>query len=474
MADGGVAPIIRRALGKAVPPALAGAALLGLPSFFLQSSAYATTLAAILGAIAGGASGAYRWARRSVADPLLGAFRDLPGQQFGFCTGLTQSGATTPALTDWMHSALQHIAFGDPGHPVPLTFGDLRGSDPEHPAIDLRVVTTNLSMRRPHTLPRLGMPAGFMPAEWERLFPKAVMDYLYATGSSEWQRLEGAWLFPQEEMLPVVVAVRMSLSFPVLFTAIPLKIEDTELPAIVASLGGRPCKRIRTAHFSDGGISSNFPIHMFDAWLPSRPTFAFSLEDILWDPAEVTSRVALPATASDGMGVQIKELRSLTDFAWQILNSAKDWQDQLLSGITGQRERIVRIFLTDSEGGLNLDMPPAVSRRLMAWGYEAGRKFADGEFDFDEHRWRRLLALHQHLESNLDAVDRVWDGGFAEWYRRYAPEARSYTRLGKADRARVAADLAAMLDARSLPGAIRNPQDKFPQRTGAMKIVPRY
>jgi hypothetical protein len=29
----------------------------------------------------------------------------------------------------------------------------------------------------------------------------------------------------------------------------------------------------------DGGICSNFPIHLFDTWLPERPTFGFKLTD---------------------------------------------------------------------------------------------------------------------------------------------------------------------------------------------------
>ncbi len=49
--------------------------------------------------------------------------RPLPSAQFGFCTGKTQPGNAHPALTDWIHRALQHIAFGDPEHPTPLTFG---------------------------------------------------------------------------------------------------------------------------------------------------------------------------------------------------------------------------------------------------------------------------------------------------------------------------------------------------------------
>jgi hypothetical protein len=70
------------------------------------------------------------------------------------------------------------------------------GPDPERRDIDLQIVTTNLSMRRPHTLPRLGVPAGFMPEAWARLFPKPVLDYLIGSEGRPWRRFSGAWLFP--------------------------------------------------------------------------------------------------------------------------------------------------------------------------------------------------------------------------------------------------------------------------------------
>lgn len=476
MEAGGVRPLVTAALAGGVPLAFLGAALFGTISWLAQPSLYPTALAAALGGFIGEALGVYRWLRSTIADPLIAAIRQLPDKDFGFCTGLTQPGQDAPALTDWIHAALQHIAFGDPNHPRPLTFGDLACPEDPSRAINLQVVTTNLSMRRPHTLPRLGAAAGFMPESWARLFPEPVMAYLKSEGSRPWRRFAGAWLFPREEALPVVVAVRMSLSFPVLFTSVPLKIEDTELPSIVKSLGGKPYKRIRTAHFSDGGISSNFPIHMFDAPLPSRPTFAFALEELLWNPEEVTGRVALPATASEGMGVQIKELKTVQDFAWQILNSAKDWQDQLTSEITGQRERIARIFLSRSEGGLNLAMSAETSRQLMAWGYEAGSRFKNGDFSFDEHRWRRLLVLYRHLDENLAAVERVWDEGFGDWYEAYAPLVKSYKRLTLRDRAHIADTMRALMAAQQggAPEAIADAQDKLPRKVGVLKVAPRF
>ena len=475
---GGVRPLLLCALRHAALPALGSAALLSVPSWLLGAGLYATLLAALLGGLVGGVTGAFFWAQWALIQPLADGWKHLPENDFGFCTGKTQTGHDGPGLTDWIHGAIQHIAFGDPTHARPLTFGDLLQAPDGKAPIDLKVVTTNLSMRRPHTLPRLGMAAAFLPDHWDRLFPKAVMDYLYGGGTKAWQRHKDAWLFPREENLPVVVAVRMSLSFPLLFTAVPLLIKDRELPSIVGSLGGEPFGTIRTAHFSDGGISSNFPIHMFDSWLPTRPTFAFSLDELILEGDAVNSlaqRVALPKTTVQGMGVPVKQLRTLPDFAWQILNSAKDWQDQLLSELTGQRERIVRIFLTEKEGGLNLNMPPEVSRSLMYWGYQAGRKFTEGDFSFDEHKWRRLLVLYRHLEQNLAAMEQVWEGGFADWYEQYAPIARSYKDLSQADRKRIATHVRALLAARDMSEeVIRGAERKFPRKAGVLKVAPKY
>src|SRR5207248_6307519 len=72
--------------------------------------------------------------------------------------------------------------------------------------------------------------------------------------------------FPPEDDVPVLLAFRLSLSFPLLLTAVRLHANTYDGPAYVP-----------VAHwFSDGGLSSNFPIHFFDAWMPRRPTFALS------------------------------------------------------------------------------------------------------------------------------------------------------------------------------------------------------
>ncbi|EGF93245.1 patatin-like phospholipase family protein [Asticcacaulis biprosthecium C19] len=473
--------LVRRAGLNILIPAVLASVVCGLGSYLIRPDLYTTVLAVLLSGILAGAAGLGSWIKRTILTPLLipvaKALKELPDANFGFCTGLTQPGNSSEGLTNWIHLALQHIAFGDPNYPTPLTFGDLRGQDPAGPQIDLKVVTTNLSMKRPHTLPKLGMLAGFRMDEWDKLFPASVMTYL-SEGTEPWKELPSARLFPSEDKLPVLVAVRMSLSFPLLFTAVPLMAKDTELTSIATTLGAPPVEAFRKVHLSDGGISSNFPIHMFDAPLPTRPTFAFSLEDLTLDGA--ATRVALPQSARDGMGVQIKEIQGLADFARQILNAAKDWQDQLLSEITGQRERIVRIFLNKAEGGLNLNMSKSTSRQLMRLGYEAGCKFTDtvenGGFDFDEHKWRRLLVLYKHLDDNLEAIDRVWSADFKRWYPAYAPAVKTYRNVTLGDREAIAGNLARLLEVRKSEryATISRRDAKFPKKAGTLKVGPKY
>lgn len=87
---------------------------------------------------------------------------------------------------------------------------------------------------------------------------------------------------PNPENLPVIVATRMSLSFPVLLSGIPLYAVDYS-----KETGNTELER---CWFTDGGVCSNFPIHFFDSPLPRRPTFSIDLTNKPDDsgPADLT------------------------------------------------------------------------------------------------------------------------------------------------------------------------------------------
>ena len=461
-----VLPVVRPALAAGAIAAL----LAGLLTWLLSEQLLATVLAALLGGLLGALAGGYLSLRRTLLLPILNTIRQLPARMFGLCSGLTGTRSPSPAVTDWLHAALQDIAFGSPDAPEVLTFGHLETGS-RGASIELRMVTTNLSMMRPHTLPKLGLRAGYDPDEWRKLFPDPVLAHLERV-ARPWKKLR---LFPLAHELPVVVATRMSLSFPLLFKAVPLHAEDYEHFRVMRGLGGPPERVVRTMWMSDGGISSNFPIHMFDAPLPTRPTFAISLDALQVGSEAVTRRVLLPSDAMTGLGVPITPIDTVPAFLGQIFYSAKDWQDQLLGGITGQRERIARVYLTPREGGLNLDMPPDVSRALMGYGLEVGRLFTSGQFSFDEHRYRRLLAFYRNSTAWLDQAGAAWNGGFEQWYASYAPHVRSYKLSGRSRNAlRVAVSVTLVPpppEHRLGAGVVRH---RFPRVVGRLRNVPEY
>ena len=126
------------------------------------------------------------------------------------------------ALTPWLHRLLQRLS-GKP-EDEPLTFGDLSGAEP---SIDLQMMTTCLTQGRAYRLPFAKNEEKlfyFRVADMERLFPKEVVSWLVARARPESGALATDEFLPLPlgKDLPVVVATRMSLSFPLLISAVPL------------------------------------------------------------------------------------------------------------------------------------------------------------------------------------------------------------------------------------------------------------
>lgn len=329
--------------------------------------------------------------RRAVAH-------DLPRQFFGLCPGVTEPGKGHPAaLTDWLADALDEIAgvrgIAERDPDRPLTFGDLHGENPDDPAIGLLVMTTNLTEGRPYRVPFEDRKFLFRPDEFRRLFPPRIVDWMIKAsqefaGDSHYRHL------PETADLPVIVAVRMSLSFPILLAAVPLHARDFLQPE--ESEKQRP----RPQWFSDGGISSNFPIHFFDAIWPRWPTFGVKLE--AFDPqVHQEQQITLPVKAGQGLLLPFRRVESLGQFLGSMLEAMQEWRENLQSILPGYRERIVHVRLAEHEGGLNLNMPPEIIAQLSEYGQQAGRKLRE-DFDWDAHRWRRYLVAVARLDEMLD------------------------------------------------------------------------
>lgn len=403
------------------------------------------------------------------------AFVELPRSDFGVCSGTQPTGSKLPALTEWIADLLDRLA-GTAGRP--LTFGDLTAPGFD---IDLKMMTTNLSLRRPYSLPfnTNGNPAHenryvFNVDEWRKLFPDRIMEYLLRDAVS--QRLQGESVrgelryLPETNDMPVVVAVRMSLSFPILLAAVPLYRRDPlyELDS--------ERRKLRRCLFSDGGISSNFPIHFFDAPLPNRPTFAVSLDEYAaarYESEQPEDRVSMPADANSGALLPIKSIDSLAGFIVGIVDSARLWQDNLQKLLSGYRERVTHIALTELEGGLNLNMEAPVIEGLTQLGAIAGDRML--AFDLDEHRWRRFLVTYARLEETFERIHGAYDHGFGRFLEQYPPRAKAYTPEA-AWIAEARDRLAAVLQATEKWGddpLRERPEAKIPRPATDLRITPR-
>jgi hypothetical protein len=377
------------------------------------------------------------------------AFRRVADNDFGLCKlGPRSSDPNAKPLTLWLYELLQDI--GGRPHGRPLTFADLwgvelpdkpddlsaeqrealtrRGWDASARRIDLQVMTTNLTNGRPMRIPagrdrhegRADDGGGllFDPDEWAEFFPKPVMDHLVAYSrvpSGERGDLLARLAkdnklryLPDGYALPIVVAARLSLSFPVLISVVPLwYIRDRR----------RAPAQLRRVLFSDGGISSNFPVHFFDTPLPRRPTFAINLagfeaeEKPVKDDPSVSVVEPVPAT---GRAVETwKEIDSMFGLFISIKDAMQNWRDNSQARLPGFRERVIHVKLADGEGGLNLAMEKDKIVELNDRGRYAGTRlvelFSGAPADqppvltesWDHHRWARLRVSLSALERLL-------------------------------------------------------------------------
>jgi predicted acylesterase/phospholipase RssA len=379
--------------------------------------------------------------------------------EYGLCKGMpTRHGRGDESLTPWLHGQIQAAAGRGP-RDAPLTFGDLwdaPGSPREvlgmswaKRSIDLQMFTTNLSHGRPYILPHVDERARlfyrrtelapYLPVEVMSWMDTHSLPYRPSAESPESdpplamaEALELREL-PRAEAFPVLLAARLSLSFPLLLSPIPFYAVNYDPPR-----GERNFKR---CIFSDGGICSNFPIHLFDGFAPVWPTFGIQLEDAL--TARKHSDVFLPESPGKGGGERWQRFDEassaparLFGFASALLTSMQNWNDNVQSRMLGVRDRVVRVRLQPGEGGLNLSMPPEAIERIAARGAEAGRTLGDAfahssqtTTRWDQQRWLRLDVLLSALEPQLRGVSVALGcsvphaTSYADLIRRFSTEA---------------------------------------------------
>ena len=316
----------------------------------------------------------------------------------------------------------------------PLTFGDLwnaplvSGETPmTGPTIKLQVVTTNLTLGRPFTIPFESYVFYFDANEFRNLFPPSIVQYMIENSPTKLNQSitsrsgNNLYRLPDGEHLPVLVAARMSLSFPVLLSAVPLYLADFAHKQMVGEHEEESDQHIQSTHveadrcwFSDGGICSNFPMHFFDSPLPRWPTFGIDLEpdlcqaaktneELVWFPAKPGSGSQLPLNNFD----QGSNRERMFGFVGAIIDTMQNWRDKLQTTAAGYRDRIVHIRLCPDEGGLNLNMDPRVITNLSARGRIAGQLLI-AHFDFAAHMFTRYRITMCALCNYLGNLSNSW------------------------------------------------------------------
>jgi len=129
-------------------------------------------------------------------------------------------------------------------------------------AINFEVMTTNLTLGCPSRIPVDSKGFHFSSREWAKFSPTEVVDWMVKHQAANERTLlsaEGEPLpsLPEMRDLPIIVAIRMSLSFPILLCAVPLYGVDYSLKKNTRELKSEAVIAER-CWFSDGGISSNF------------------------------------------------------------------------------------------------------------------------------------------------------------------------------------------------------------------------
>ena len=320
------------------------------------------------------------------------------------------------------------------------------------------MITSDISRNRTAQLPFLETPSPIYieKAVLERYFPRSVaawMEDQRGTYDEHVEQRDDVFRLPHPQNIPVIFGARLSLSFPVLLSALPLLTPDF---AKGAELSGHiPLRRL---WFSDGGLTSNFPVHFFDSPVPSRPTFCLNLIDydagapdpdadqrgmpeagaregirdakksvtLARDPERSARNRIAPPAGDPQPNDPVWKLVSMSrgnrmspapftafdmgsgsgpiDFLQTLMNTARCWSDNQLLLAPGVRDRVVNILLRNDEGGLNLDMSAGAIAELDFRGRAAGllisARFdpsassdpATGEASaerFANHRWVR-------------------------------------------------------------------------------------
>jgi predicted acylesterase/phospholipase RssA len=404
----------------------------------------------VLGGLLGFLWALWRDVRIGLIDNNLGLCKggtvELPGPE-----------GKRPGLSEWLHEGIQSSA-GLKTTDRPLTFRDLwcapampgaphlacTEDEPlDQRSVDLQLITTNVTHGRPYRLPLFDKASClyYKPTELKDYLPPDVLEAMVAVSRRYEKKSDSDpddipnqdefYELPGLDM-PLVFAARLSLSFPLLFSAVPLWAIDYEAE--------RDKRVLRRCLFTDGGVSSNFPVHLFDAAMPKWPTFGMWLDQKHPNrpprPRDQDQDVWLPEHIGKGWGdnwdrfdpeatdpksaegeVRLNSIGSRLKFLFGFLGavgtSMKDWRDLTSMRLPHMRNRVARLRLERGEGGLHIGMSrQQILSMAHRYGTATGKLFVERYANptedvaqaWSEQRWVRLALLIDGLKERLDGL----------------------------------------------------------------------
>ena len=321
---------------------------------------------------------------------------------------------------------------------------------PRRRVVNLEVITTELVRGVPYRFPlpcaaeRPGPSDDDDPARPERLllrrsdlglpgaevFPPDVVDALCPASNrltttpadvGTGEPVDDLFALPEPWDLPVLFATRLSLALPGLFQAV-------RVYRLVPTQPARDDYGVRIQHdgadltypagddqawvqelwFSDGGITSNFPVHLFDTPLPLWPTVGIDLG--AHPPGAAHQDVWLPSPARPENAPARPQRSSLLPFATSVLGTALSWSDTEQTFMPAFRGRVAWVRHGADEGGANLFMTSATTASLALRGSLAGRRLAErygSDAHWQVHQWLRLRVALDSLAALRGRVGRA-------------------------------------------------------------------
>ncbi len=290
--------------------------------------------------------------------------------------------------------------------------------------VNLELMTTDLTRQRPYRFPlpvtgtddpeQLWVCVDQLVQSDGQLFPDTVLDILREGDERVVSDRSGTphtlHRLPDPWDLPVIFAVRLSMALPVLFQAVRLYRIVVRTPVQddfgrSLTYDGQPLvwpdveDLADEVWFSDGGITSNFPVHFFDSPLPRWPTVSLNLgSHPEWAPHQ---DVGLPQDW-DVATIPVQPLtESGLSLGTSVFDTAMSWRDSMQSAMPGYRNRIAQVRTRRNEGGANLFMPRQTIASLALRGALAGARLRTrfGNADqWDRFRWLRLRTALSNVE----------------------------------------------------------------------------